>query len=175
MHVNSLRTSNSCAAHSLVLPVLPRPKNSVFTLKICFGVGSHEKWSTPDPTRTGCVFVCVFVFVSRFVCFGNPTHVCFSWGGFLLIPRKITKRFLFVFPFGFPFLVPLFGAPFSSPFYAASQVKQGAPPQYFHGYRRGRELGRGASGQVFVCNKRLGLVSRPEGQKSTRACRGESK
>ncbi|CAJ1356224.1 unnamed protein product [Effrenium voratum] len=34
------------------------------------------------------------------------------------------------------------------------EVKQGAPPQYFHGYRRGRELGRGASGQVFVCNKK---------------------
>jgi len=34
------------------------------------------------------------------------------------------------------------------------EVKAGAPPVFFHGYRRGRELGRGASGQVFVCNKK---------------------
>ena len=34
------------------------------------------------------------------------------------------------------------------------EVKAGAPPRYFHGYRRGRELGRGASGQVFVCHKK---------------------
>lgn len=30
----------------------------------------------------------------------------------------------------------------------------GAPPLRFHGYRRGRELGRGASGQVFICKRR---------------------
>eukprot|EP00931_Biecheleriopsis_adriatica_P039178 TRINITY_DN22416_c0_g1_i2.p1 TRINITY_DN22416_c0_g1~~TRINITY_DN22416_c0_g1_i2.p1 ORF type:complete len:702 (+),score=160.23 TRINITY_DN22416_c0_g1_i2:85-2190(+) len=34
------------------------------------------------------------------------------------------------------------------------EVKAGAPPVLFHGYRRGRELGRGASGQVFVCHKK---------------------
>ncbi|OLP83354.1 hypothetical protein AK812_SmicGene35894 [Symbiodinium microadriaticum] len=34
------------------------------------------------------------------------------------------------------------------------EVKAGEPPRYFHGYRRGRELGRGASGQVFVCHKK---------------------
>jgi len=34
------------------------------------------------------------------------------------------------------------------------EVKAGAPPVVFHGYRRGRELGRGASGQVFVCHKK---------------------
>eukprot|EP00929_Paragymnodinium_shiwhaense_P050883 TRINITY_DN25619_c0_g3_i1.p1 TRINITY_DN25619_c0_g3~~TRINITY_DN25619_c0_g3_i1.p1 ORF type:complete len:820 (-),score=138.00 TRINITY_DN25619_c0_g3_i1:829-3288(-) len=28
------------------------------------------------------------------------------------------------------------------------------PPVRFHGYRRGRELGRGASGQVFLCKRR---------------------
>jgi len=28
------------------------------------------------------------------------------------------------------------------------------PPQRFHGYRRGRELGRGATGQVFICHKK---------------------
>eukprot|EP00971_Amphidinium_carterae_P236096 4685457-Amphidinium_carterae.1 len=28
------------------------------------------------------------------------------------------------------------------------------PPRRFHGYRRGRELGRGATGQVFVCHKK---------------------
>ncbi|CAK8985151.1 Calcium-dependent protein kinase 7 (Calmodulin-domain protein kinase CDPK isoform 7) [Durusdinium trenchii] len=33
------------------------------------------------------------------------------------------------------------------------QIKAGAP-LYFHGYRRGRELGRGASGQVFLCHKK---------------------
>ena len=27
-------------------------------------------------------------------------------------------------------------------------VREAGPPLYFHGYRRGRELGRGASGQV---------------------------
>jgi len=35
---------------------------------------------------------------------------------------------------------------------------ESAPPQRFRGYRRGRELGRGASGQVFVC-KRKGCPS----------------
>lgn len=34
------------------------------------------------------------------------------------------------------------------------EVKAGQPPVFFHGYRRGRELGRGASGQVFVCHKK---------------------
>jgi len=29
-----------------------------------------------------------------------------------------------------------------------------SPPTRFYGYRRGRELGRGASGKVFVCNKK---------------------
>merc|ERR1719265_1756835 len=30
----------------------------------------------------------------------------------------------------------------------------GGPPKQFHGYRRGHELGRGASGKVFVCTKK---------------------
>lgn len=34
------------------------------------------------------------------------------------------------------------------------EVNKAGPPLYFHGYRRGRELGRGASGQVFVCHKK---------------------
>ena len=34
------------------------------------------------------------------------------------------------------------------------EVNKAGPPVYFHGYRRGRELGRGASGQVFVCYRR---------------------
>ncbi|CAK0909717.1 unnamed protein product, partial [Prorocentrum cordatum] len=34
------------------------------------------------------------------------------------------------------------------------QVRAGAPPVRFHGYRRGRELGRGATGKVFVCSKK---------------------
>eukprot|EP00419_Tripos_fusus_P083682 CAMPEP_0172936012 /NCGR_PEP_ID=MMETSP1075-20121228/221803_1 /TAXON_ID=2916 /ORGANISM="Ceratium fusus, Strain PA161109" /LENGTH=577 /DNA_ID=CAMNT_0013797379 /DNA_START=150 /DNA_END=1880 /DNA_ORIENTATION=- len=33
------------------------------------------------------------------------------------------------------------------------EVPAGGPPLWFHGYRRGRELGRGASGQVFLCRK----------------------
>eukprot|EP00913_Durusdinium_trenchii_P022441 g21079.t1 len=32
--------------------------------------------------------------------------------------------------------------------------RQAGAPLYFHGYRRGRELGRGASGQVFLCHKK---------------------
>jgi len=36
----------------------------------------------------------------------------------------------------------------------AEEVPAGGPPLRFHGYRRGRELGRGASGQVFLCKKR---------------------
>lgn len=35
-----------------------------------------------------------------------------------------------------------------------AEVPAGGPPLLFHGYRRGRELGRGASGQVFVCRRK---------------------
>lgn len=35
-----------------------------------------------------------------------------------------------------------------------AEVPAGAPPLCFGGYRRGRELGRGASGQVFVCHRK---------------------
>lgn len=34
------------------------------------------------------------------------------------------------------------------------RVRSGAPPLRFHGYRRGRELGQGSSGKVFVCSKK---------------------
>jgi serine/threonine protein kinase/predicted RNA-binding protein YlqC (UPF0109 family) len=37
---------------------------------------------------------------------------------------------------------------------SAPQVRLDGPPLRFHGYRRGRELGRGASGKVFVCNRK---------------------
>lgn len=36
------------------------------------------------------------------------------------------------------------------------RVRSGAPPLRFHGYRRGRELGQGSSGKVFVCSKKGG-------------------
>mmetsp|Transcript_120814 Transcript_120814/g.352914 ORF Transcript_120814/g.352914 Transcript_120814/m.352914 type:complete len:770 (-) Transcript_120814:157-2466(-) len=36
----------------------------------------------------------------------------------------------------------------------AEEAPLGAPPYRFRGYRRGRELGRGASGQVFICKRR---------------------
>lgn len=34
------------------------------------------------------------------------------------------------------------------------KIRSGAPPLRFRGYRRGRELGRGASGKVFVCHRK---------------------
>jgi len=36
---------------------------------------------------------------------------------------------------------------------ATSEAPSGGPPVRFHGYHRGRELGRGVSGQVFVAGK----------------------
>lgn len=36
----------------------------------------------------------------------------------------------------------------------AEEAPSGSPPLRFHGYRRCRELGRGASGQVFLCKRR---------------------
>lgn len=35
-----------------------------------------------------------------------------------------------------------------------TRVRSGVPPLRFHGYRRGRELGRGASGKVFLCSRK---------------------
>lgn len=35
-----------------------------------------------------------------------------------------------------------------------TEVRAGDPPLWFSGYRRGRELGRGRSGQVFVCSRK---------------------
>jgi len=36
----------------------------------------------------------------------------------------------------------------------APRVRSGAPPARFHGYRRGRELGQGSSGRVYVCTRK---------------------
>lgn len=37
---------------------------------------------------------------------------------------------------------------------ACLAVRLGSPPIRFRGYRRGRELGRGATGKVFVCHRK---------------------